>query len=186
LKFTGISKAPEGNFCLDVSFSAAFGSRRWKDYLASIRPSLPKALSCPCESGSQSQSGEVAAFVGEADSDPEAILANYDGSILIAAGDSGGRLCEPRYPGLVLMSFFVSRGIGNAGQAADQLGISAKLIWQLIHQERRISAGFSRRMFEVFGTPESFWSDLQRDYERSTTTENLTAGEGGSGDASGD
>jgi addiction module HigA family antidote len=71
----------------------------------------------------------------------------------------------PVYPGEILLEEFLEPLVVSQYQLAKEIGVPARRIDEIVHGQRRISAGTALRLARFFGTCERFWINLQSRYD---------------------
>ena len=71
----------------------------------------------------------------------------------------------PAHPGEILLEEFLKPLAVSQYQLAKQIGVPARRINEIVHGQRRISAGTVLRLAGFFGTSERFWINLQSRYD---------------------
>ncbi|MGX5858344.1 HigA family addiction module antitoxin [Dyadobacter jiangsuensis] len=76
----------------------------------------------------------------------------------------------PPHPGSIIRDILegIKEETGNdltIRQVAEGLGISPKMLSNILNGHRGLSSEMAVRLFEAFGSSPEFWLKLQRDYE---------------------
>jgi addiction module HigA family antidote len=67
----------------------------------------------------------------------------------------------PVHPGEILLEEFLKPLAVSQYKLAKEIGVPARRINEIVHGQRRISAGTALRLARFFGTSERFWINLQ-------------------------
>lgn len=69
------------------------------------------------------------------------------------------------HPGRILLEEFLApRGI-SVWHLAEDIGVPARRIYEIVQAQRPINADIARRLAHYFGMSERFWLDLQMRYD---------------------
>ena len=71
---------------------------------------------------------------------------------------------EPIHPGEVLADELEFIGL-NAAQLAEKIGVPANRIYQIVNEQRNITADTAVRLAKFFDMTPHFWMNLQKSYE---------------------
>jgi antitoxin HigA-1 len=71
----------------------------------------------------------------------------------------------PVHPGEILLEEFLRPLTVSQYKLAKEIGVPARRINEIVHGQRRISAGTALRLARFFGTSERFWINLQARYD---------------------
>lgn len=77
------------------------------------------------------------------------------------------KLNDPIHPGEILAEELEFIGI-NAVTLAEKIGVPNNRIYQILNEERSITADTAIRLGIFFGTTPDFWLNLQKSYELDT------------------
>ncbi len=80
----------------------------------------------------------------------------------------------PLHPGEVLFEEFLKPLKISQNQLAQDLGVSARRINEIIHGKRSITANTALRLARYFGNSPQFWLGLQVDYDLDVETDRLS------------
>ena len=80
---------------------------------------------------------------------------------------------EPIHPGEILADELAYLGI-NAAQLAKRVGVPNNRIYQIINEERSITADTAMRLGLFFDTSPHFWMNLQKSYELDIVSQDLS------------
>jgi addiction module HigA family antidote len=72
---------------------------------------------------------------------------------------------SPVHPGEILLEEFLDPLSVSQYQLARDIQVPARRINEIVHGQRRISAGTALRLARYFGTSERFWINLQARYD---------------------
>ncbi len=81
----------------------------------------------------------------------------------------------PVHPGEILLEDFLKPLAVSEYQLAKELSVSARRINEIVHGQRRISAGTALHLARCFGTSERFWMNLQALYDLEVEKDRLGA-----------
>ena len=79
----------------------------------------------------------------------------------------------PIHPGEILADELECLGI-NAAQLAKKIGVPNNRVYQIINEERGITADTAMRLGLFFGTSPHFWLNLQKSYELDVVSQDLS------------
>jgi addiction module HigA family antidote len=75
------------------------------------------------------------------------------------------------HPGrIILEEFLAPRGI-SVSHLANDIGVSARRIYELVQGQRSINADLAHRLAHYFGMSERYWLELQLRYDRDRVKE---------------
>ncbi len=74
-------------------------------------------------------------------------------------------IMPPVHPGEILLTEFLEPLGVSQYQLAKAVDVPARRINEIVHGQRRISAGTALRLARYFGTSERFWMNLQARYD---------------------
>lgn len=80
---------------------------------------------------------------------------------------------RPIHPGEVLLEEFLKPMDLSQNRAAQDMGVPARRINEIVLGKRRISADTALRLARYFGTSPQFWLGLQMDYDLDVTEDVL-------------
>lgn len=80
---------------------------------------------------------------------------------------------EPIHAGEILADELEFLGI-NAAQLAKSIGVPNNRMYQIINEERSITADTAMRLGLFFGTSPHFWLNLQKSYELDLVRQDLS------------
>ena len=72
---------------------------------------------------------------------------------------------EPVHPGEILLEEFLKPYKLSQNKLADDIGVSARRINEIVHGKRAITANTALRLARYFKMSPQFWLGLQMDYE---------------------
>ena len=81
-------------------------------------------------------------------------------------------LKDPIHPGEILADELEFLGI-NAAQLAKSIGVPNNRVYQIVNEERSITADTAVRLALFFGTSPHFWLNLQKSYELDIVDQDL-------------
>ena len=81
----------------------------------------------------------------------------------------------PVHPGEILLEEFLQPLGVSQYQLAKAVDVPARRIDEIVHGQRRITAGTALRLSRYFGTSERFWLNLQSRYDLETEKDRLGA-----------
>jgi plasmid maintenance system antidote protein VapI len=154
-----------------MSFARLFGTPEWKHHLETLRTKIPGSLTSLDKAGEQTSHFEKVHMIDEAGTDFGPILASHSDDLLIEAGALPATK-EPPHPAFVLvellfaLGYFEPKGSINPADIAGPAKISTQRMIRVLRGESPIGACLSRNLSSIFGTPDDFWSDLQKEYDR--------------------
>ena len=79
---------------------------------------------------------------------------------------------DPIHPGEILADEIKEIGI-TAANLAEKLNVSKNRIYQIINEQRSITADTAIRLSIFFGTTAEFWLNLQNSYELDVVRQNV-------------
>jgi addiction module HigA family antidote len=82
-------------------------------------------------------------------------------------------IMPPVHPGEILLTEFLEPLGVSQYQLAKSVDVPARRINEIVHGQRRISAGTALRLARYFGTSERFWMNLQARYDLETEKDRL-------------
>ena len=80
---------------------------------------------------------------------------------------------EPIHPGEILADELEFLGI-NAAQLAKHIDVPSNRVYQIINEERSLTADTAMRLALFFGTSPHFWLNLQKSYELDLVGQDLS------------
>ncbi|MEE8585520.1 MAG: HigA family addiction module antitoxin [Acidobacteriota bacterium] len=80
---------------------------------------------------------------------------------------------DPLHPGEILFEEFLEPLGLSQNALARGLGVPPRLINEIVHGARRVTADTALRLGRFFGTSPEFWLGLQMDYELDTESDRL-------------
>jgi antitoxin HigA-1 len=81
------------------------------------------------------------------------------------------RTVTNNHPGRVILEEFLApRGI-SMSRLANDIGVSARRIYELVQGQRSINSDLAHRLAHYFGVSERYWLDLQARYDREQVKE---------------
>jgi antitoxin HigA-1 len=81
----------------------------------------------------------------------------------------------PVHPGEILQEEFLGPLAVSQYRLARELGVPPRRINEIVHGQRRITAGTALRLARYFGTSERFWMNLQARYDLEIEKDKLGA-----------
>ena len=77
------------------------------------------------------------------------------------------------YPGEILLEEFLIPMEISQNRLARDIGVPPRLINEIVHGKRAVTADTALRLARYFGTSEPFWMGLQADYDLEAARERL-------------
>jgi addiction module HigA family antidote len=75
------------------------------------------------------------------------------------------------HPGRVLLEDFLAPHGISVSRLANEIGVSARRLYELIQGQRSINSDLAHRLAHCFGMSERYWLDLQVRYDREAKNE---------------
>lgn len=82
-------------------------------------------------------------------------------------------LLAPVHPGEVLLEEFLKPLGLSQSRLGREIGVSGRLINEVVQGKRRVTAGTALRLARYFGNSPQFWLGLQMDYDLDMETDRL-------------
>jgi len=77
------------------------------------------------------------------------------------------------HPGEILLEEFLGPMAISQNRLARDIGVPPRHINEIVHGKRAVTADTALRLARYFGTSETFWMELQADYELEDARERL-------------
>lgn len=145
----------------NMSFAEAFSSEDWKEFEAARRPCAEAVRLIPSHLGQNDDSTKSVNFAPDGDMDEESMMARFREYLVIKESDP--EIVQSPAPALVLWDFLNSIGLQ---EHAFWCKLPMYSICRVRDGEIPISIRISKQMSDLFGTRKTFWSDMQREYDR--------------------
>jgi addiction module HigA family antidote len=75
------------------------------------------------------------------------------------------------HPGRILLEEFLAPRAISVWRLANEIGLSARRIYELIQGQRSINSDLAHHLAHYFGMSERYWLDLQARYDREQAQE---------------
>lgn len=85
----------------------------------------------------------------------------------------GTKKMLPIHPGEILMEEFLKPMELSQNRLANDIGVSARRINEIVHGKRRVTAETALRLARYFNMSPQFWLGLQMDYDLDTEEDRL-------------
>lgn len=79
----------------------------------------------------------------------------------------------PIHPGEILLEEFLQPMEITQRRLAVSIGVQPRRINEIVHGKRRVTADTALRLSRFFGTPDSFWLNLQTRFDLEIETDKL-------------